>query len=111
MGSVNIYNSLFLHSFGPSELTKALEQIVAAAGAANKMDDQLLLAVESGAGVQDAAAAVLFDESSILYSAVQANKKLKPHRRATLDRCLKLPGTLNLAAPINEPVRVFPREK
>ncbi len=112
MGSVNINNSLFRHSFGHSELTKALEHVAAAAAAAKKMDDQLLFAVGSGADVEGAAAAaVLFADSSILYSAVRANKKLKPHRRATLNHCLGLPETLNVAAPINEPVRVFPREK
>jgi len=111
MGSVNINNSLFPHSFGPSELAKALEHVAAAATAAKKMDDQLLVAMGSGVGVEEAAAEVLFDEPSILYSAVRANKKLKPHRRATLNRCLSLPGTLNVGAPIAEPVRVFPREK
>jgi hypothetical protein len=110
MGSVNINNSLFPHSFSPSELTKALEH-VAAATVAKKMDDQLLPAMGLGACVEEAAAAVLFAEPSILYSAVRANKKLKPHRRATLNRCLSLPATLNVAAPINEPVKVFPREK
>jgi len=111
MGSVNINNSLFPHSFSPSELTKALKHVVAATAVAKKMDDQLLLAMGLDASVEEAAAAVLFAESSILYSAVQANKKLKPHRRVTLNRCLRLPGTLNVAAPIAEPVRVFPREK
>jgi hypothetical protein len=111
MGSVNINNSLFRHLFSPSELKKVLEDITAADIAAGNMDDQLLLAVESGAVVEDAAASVLFAESSILHSAIRANKKLKPHRRATLNRCLGLPGTLNLAAHINEPVRMFPREK
>ena len=28
-----------------------------------------------------------------------------------MNRCLSLPGRLNVAAPIKEPVRVFPREK
>jgi hypothetical protein len=111
MGLVNVNNSLFPHSFSPSELTKALDQIAAAATVAKKMDDQLLGHIGSGAGVEEAAAGVLFAEPSILYSAVRANKKLKPHRRATLNRCLSLPGTLNVAAPITEPVTVFPREK
>jgi hypothetical protein len=111
MGSVNINNSLVRHSFSPSELTKALEHIAAAGTIAKKMDDQLLVDVGLGAGVAEAAAGVLFDESSILYSAIRANKKLKPHRRATLNHCLGLPGTLDVAAPINESVAVYPREK
>ncbi len=68
MGSVNINNSSFPHSFSPSGLTKALGHIAAAATVAKKMEDQLLLALGLGAGIEPAAAAILFAEFSILYS-------------------------------------------
>ncbi len=64
MGSVNINNSSFPHSFSPSGLTKALGHIAAAANVAKKMDDQLLLAMGLGVGVEAAASAILFAEGA-----------------------------------------------
>src|SRR5438552_1482488 len=87
MSLVHIHNTPFRHSLGPDELQSALGEIATAGCAASGLLDQL---------------------TSALYSGIRANKKLKPDRRATLNR---LPGTLNVAAHINEPVRVFPREK
>lgn len=111
MGLILIDNTLFRHSFGPEELQPALNDIVTARTAATDLDEQLACALQSGVEIEEASSAILFSKPSILYSAIRANKKLKVHRRATLNRCLALPGILKIGTHIIEPAKVYPREK
>ena len=111
MASVKINHTLFRHSLNPKELQCGLDHVAAAGLTASKLDAQLTSALKSGTGIEEASADILFSTQSILYSAIRANKKLRVPRRATLNRCLALPGTLKIGTHIIEPVNVYPREK
>lgn len=112
MGLTQIDNTPFRHSYHcPATLQFWLDYVAAANVAATKMDDQLACALESGMGIEETSKDILFSKKSILHSVIKANKKLKMHRRATLNDCIMLSVGLMMGTPIDEPVKVFPREK
>jgi hypothetical protein len=111
MASVQIGNSIFQHTFSAEQLQSALVKVASANQVAGDLDSNIVNAIASGVGAGQTLDAILFSPESILHSAIRANRKIKPHRRATLNWCLSLAGSLSLAAPIDEPVRVSPREK
>ena len=61
--------------------------------------------------VEEFTEALLFESQSLLACILRANKRLKPHARAPLSRCIALAETLRLDTPINEPVRLHAQEK
>jgi hypothetical protein len=111
MASTYIDDLNFKHRLSPDQLREAVHVIAEARVAAEAMDKQLARALPGSLAAEQARQLMLGSSASILYSAVRANKKIKPRKRASLDRCLELATTLNLSRAIDEVSIIRPRLK
>ncbi len=93
-------------------LTEALVLISDAAKVAVKLDESLRkVAGKHSAKECHLSERILNTPKSRLYSAIQANKKIKPSNRVSLEHCLSLSESAPLTAPLKEQVLVYPKIK
>jgi hypothetical protein len=98
--------------FGPA-LSDAVVRIKTAKIITKSRTNDLLKSIKAA----DPVAAAHFRDELIngpdarLVSAIVANKKLRPDRRQTLEKCLLVPTLLDLSKPLTELVPVYPKAK
>jgi hypothetical protein len=104
----------FKHSLSPKELGEALAMVKEARTSTHKLVKAHAKAVKSGNEPlqQELLEKLIYAPEPILASAIAANKKLKPSKRQTLDRCLAMPSLLDFSEPLSEtvPVRAQPKK-
>ena len=111
--TVHIDNLPFRHSLPSQELADVLALIAGARTITNGLTTQLLAGIKANDAGEAAHARDLLINSpeARLASAINANKKLRPDLRQSLERCLAVPALLDFTKPLNEPVPVYPKAK
>jgi hypothetical protein len=96
-----------------ADVSEAKAKLEIARAATKARTSDLLKSVKAGDTVAQAELSemLLYGEDARLVSAFAANKKLKPERRQTIERCLSVPSLLNFGQPLPELVNVYPKSK
>jgi hypothetical protein len=113
MPSVSIRGVSFEHQLSPTELAVAVKQIDASRAITKNWKKKLHDAIQEKdkPGQIEARDRLLYAPEAVLTAAIAANRKLRPSKRASLERCLGVPGQLDFSKPIPEIVRVRPKPK
>lgn len=107
MSSIHIDNTIFRHNMTAEQLQLALADVSAAHCSASKMAVALKGALTKASEDEEhIRSLILFSQPSLLHSVIRANKKLREHHRATLERCLSIPSTLEMTNALTEPVKL-----
>src|SRR4051794_12372983 len=104
MSTVLIDDVPFRHNLSGPALKEAQVRITASRCTVYDLLSLLETSIKAGdaAGAERARTMLVTNPASILSSAVAANKKLKPGRRQSLERCLDIPVDLDFTLPFPE---------
>jgi len=107
MSVVFVDGVAFKHKMAQSELSAALASVHAARIEARASVDALKVKLgQAPLEAKSLAQAILTSKQVALASAVRTNKRLRPARRATLDRCFAVTANLELEGPVPEPATI-----
>lgn len=113
MPTIAFGNVPFRCDFTPADFAEICEHIELSRKTTKTWAKKLGEAIESKdyAAQLSAKTWLLESPEAILTSAIAANRKLKPHKRQSLERCLGMPGQLTFSKPFPEIVRVHAKSK
>jgi hypothetical protein len=103
----------FKHSLPESAVADAMKMIEKSRSATKATATALVNSIKSGDESTQVKARqwLMTSPHALLTSAIAANKKLRTAKRQTLEKCLAVPGVLDLNEPIAEVVPVRPKAK
>src|SRR3954467_7969405 len=104
MAMVLIDGTFFKHSMEPRQLSAALAKISSSRAVTRQLRADLKSAIShSPEKAFLATSDFLASDDVKLAATIEANKRIKERKRATLERCLAMPSILDVQGPLQEP--------